>query len=108
MFQDQGSSNPYISQKHHYYYHLFLATHRIWNCHKFTSPDVISHKETGYLAEPFNIKSLLNGMLWILKNVEENKNLSKKSRSRACLLWNPSEISYKYKTLYEKVIQNCN
>ena len=77
-----------------------------FNCSGF--PDVISHKETGYLAEPFNVKSLLNGMLWILKNVEENKNLSKKSRSRACLLWNPSEISYKYKTLYEKVIQNCN
>lgn len=67
-------------------------------------PDMISHKCNGYLAEPFDINDLLNGIKWIL--YESNyKSLSKNAREyiiRECTL----EIQAKrYKLIYERMLK---
>jgi glycosyltransferase involved in cell wall biosynthesis len=43
--------------------------------------DVIDHLENGYLAKPYDVKELANGILWILDNTK-SKELRKKARSK--------------------------
>ena len=66
-------------------------------------PDVVSHKETGYLAKCFDPNSLLDGIVWVLKDPLRCNKLSEQSRLRAENLWNPSIIAEKYMRVFEKV-----
>ena len=40
--------------------------------------DIIIHKKTGFLAKAFDIRSLINGVIWILKDKENLKKISLK------------------------------
>lgn len=77
-----------------------------FNCSGFK--DVIAHKETGYLAEPFESESLMEGILWVLRNKENIKRMSLNARNRALKLWSPSKIANEYKNIYEITKENYN
>ena len=66
--------------------------------------DIIKHKETGYLASPFDIKDFANGILWILEQNSLSKKLNKLSRERAVKNWDYSIVSKKFENLYEEII----
>ena len=66
--------------------------------------DVIEHGKTGFLAEPYNIKSFAKGIEWILSDKERYKKLSSNSRKRALKLWSNKIISKKYKDLYLEIL----
>ena len=66
-------------------------------------PDVVSHKETGFLAKCFDPDSLIEGIIWVLKDPLRYKILSEQSRLRAEKLWNPANIAEKYLDVFTKV-----
>ncbi len=68
--------------------------------------DIIDHKETGFLAEPFDPKSLAEGIQWVVENNARKRKLSKNARQKAELLWSYQTVSNQYKAIYEKVLKN--
>lgn len=67
-------------------------------------PDVAVHRETGYLAQPFDTVDLAQGMSWILSDDGVRKQLSTAARNRAEKLWRPSTIAAQYLEVYEQAI----
>jgi len=45
-------------------------------------PDMIEHKQTGYLVKPKDIKGLIEGVDWVISSSEGNTNLSKRCRAK--------------------------
>ena len=67
-------------------------------------PDVAVHRETGYLAQPFDTVDLAQGMAWILSDDNVRAKLSIAARTRAEKLWRPSTIAAQYLEVYEQAI----
>jgi glycosyltransferase involved in cell wall biosynthesis len=68
-------------------------------------PDMISHRNNGYLAEPFDTDDLANGIEWILTDAPQ-KELSKNARQyieRECTM--EIQVS-RYKSLYESILKD--
>lgn len=67
-------------------------------------PDMISHKEDGYLAEPGNAEDLANGIVWVLnKPVDFFK---EKTRKKAVEKFSLEVQAKNYKKLYSKLISS--
>lgn len=64
--------------------------------------DVVEHKVTGYLAEPFNIDDLANGIEWC--HLNSQLNISRSCRNRAISLWSEEVVSLQYKKLFLSII----
>lgn len=66
-------------------------------------PDMIRHQKNGYLAEPFNIDDLAEGINWVLRN-SKMKNLRNNARSfieRECTL---NIQANRYLDLYKSIL----
>lgn len=68
-------------------------------------PDMVEHKKNGYLAKPFDVKDLANGINWVIKN-NKNKKLSKNARKKVIKDFNSSKISKEYIKLYKEVLSD--
>lgn len=66
--------------------------------------DIVDHKMTGYLANPFDIEDFAEGIIWTLNQINLNNNLKNLARQKAIKNWDYSVISKKYKDLYEEII----
>ena len=66
-------------------------------------PDMIKHKETGYLAKPFDSQDLATGIGWVLENRGEA--LSRRVRENAEQLFSPAERVADYLELYSEILQ---
>ena len=66
--------------------------------------DIVTHNETGYLAEAFNVEDFAYGILNVIKDPERNKNLSQSSRKKAIENWSPSIVANAYKAVYQSMI----
>lgn len=67
-------------------------------------PDVAVHRETGYLAQPFDTVDLAQGMGWILGDRNVREVLSLAARARALSLWRPETIAQSYLAVYDAAI----
>jgi glycosyltransferase involved in cell wall biosynthesis len=63
-------------------------------------PDVAVHRDTGYLAQPFDTVDLAQGMGWILGDPKVQTTLSRAARTRAEILWRPETIATQYLEVY--------
>ena len=61
--------------------------------------DMIDHKENGYLAEPFDVMDLKNGIEWILKNDKR-----KKAREKVLLNFDSKIVVKNYIKLYKNIL----
>jgi len=69
-------------------------------------PDMIEHKETGYLAKSKNVDDLAKGISWILSSSEETKSkLSKQCRKKAEELYALEIQANNYRRLYEELYE---
>ncbi len=68
--------------------------------------DVVSHKETGFLANPYDPESLAYGIKWVIEDKERNNKLSSQARLKAQKLWDSRIIAKKYIDLYNSVSNN--
>jgi glycosyltransferase involved in cell wall biosynthesis len=65
--------------------------------------DAISHLKTGYLAEPFNIEDLAEGVGFLVDKGRHSK-VSKASRVRATKIFCPEIVHSKYLDLYREIV----
>lgn len=69
-------------------------------------PDIVKHRENGWLATAFDADSFAEGILWILEDEERKKVLSSNARKYAVLNYSSEVVSNKHMQLYQKVIQS--
>ena len=65
--------------------------------------DIVKHKHTGYLAEPFDTEDLAEGIKWILSH-STSEGLGKASRERALQKFSYEVVSSQYQELYKKLL----
>ena len=65
--------------------------------------DIVKHKHTGYLAEPFDTLDLAKGIKWILSNSTSGV-LGKAARERSLQKFSYEVVSAQYQELYQDLI----
>lgn len=65
------------------------------------NPDMIEHKINGYLAQPFEIDDLAEGIKWVLTDAKE---LSLKARKKILNNYSQELITDKYTELFKKIL----
>ncbi len=72
-------------------------------------PELVTHKENGYIAKYKNTGDLISGVNYILKlNDLETKEIREKSRKKVLNNFTETKMVDKYKKLYIEVIKNFN
>ena len=64
-------------------------------------PDIVDHRINGYLAKPFDISNLAQGIDWVL-NAENYSQLCKNARDKALKEFDHEVVAKKYINLYKK------
>lgn len=65
--------------------------------------DIVDHEQNGYLAEPFSVKDLANGIYWVTEDSKRQENLAEKAREKAVREFDLRAISKQYLSLYEDI-----
>ncbi|MCF8383438.1 MAG: glycosyltransferase family 4 protein [Chlorobium sp.] len=68
-------------------------------------PDMIDHKVTGYLAEPFDVEDLARGIKWVLCDNAGYDDLCRKARQKAVREYDLDVVSRRYMRLYESILE---
>jgi glycosyltransferase involved in cell wall biosynthesis len=66
-------------------------------------PDIVEHKETGYLAKAFDTQDLAEGIRWVLADTGRRARLSSQSRNAAVAKFSYPVVAEQYLRLYETV-----
>ncbi len=69
-------------------------------------PDLIAHKQNGWMAKPFDTTDMAEGILWILSDKERYSHLSKKARTLAEERYHANSIASKYAALYHDILNH--
>jgi glycosyltransferase involved in cell wall biosynthesis len=67
-------------------------------------PDIVLHKQTGYLAKAFDAEDMAEGLSWILGDAGRCEALGQAARARALGLWSPNVVVPQYLQVYEEAI----
>lgn len=65
-------------------------------------PDVVEHKKTGYLANPFDARDLAEGVLYCLENEES---LSTSALEKVSKEFDADDVVQKYAEVYENILK---
>jgi len=68
-------------------------------------PDIINHKENGYLAEQKNTEDLTEGLRWVLEDKKRLARLGKNAREKVLKNYTYEIIGGKYLNLYESLLK---
>jgi glycosyltransferase involved in cell wall biosynthesis len=66
--------------------------------------DLVKHRQTGYLAPPFDIGDLVNGIMWIVEDRERYQKLRQSARALIAELHSEAEVATRHQELYQKII----
>lgn len=66
--------------------------------------DAVVHRETGYLARPFEADDMAEGLRWILDDAGQRGVLGQAARARALQLWSPEVVVPQYLKVYQEAI----
>jgi glycosyltransferase involved in cell wall biosynthesis len=64
-------------------------------------PDVVDHRLTGYLADPFDPQDLARGMAWILAEPHRQAVLGAAARAKALRLWSATAVLPAYRAVFD-------
>lgn len=67
-------------------------------------PDVIDHRENGYLAKPFDCTDLAAGIEWVVDEKTDYQRLSRLAREKAVARFDIRKVAKQYIELYESLI----
>lgn len=67
-------------------------------------PDVVDHRQNGYLAEPFDPKDLAAGIRWVLEDPDRHRRLSEAARSKALRRFDLRTQAGAYRDLFEELL----
>ena len=66
--------------------------------------DMIDHEENGYLAKPYKIEDLAQGIAWVLGNQERYQKLSNRAREKAEQEFNLSLQASRYLSFFDEIL----
>jgi glycosyltransferase involved in cell wall biosynthesis len=66
--------------------------------------DIVSHRETGWLAKGFDIDDMAEGISWIISDETIRKRLSSSARKKALDMLSPASIVEQYARVYESAV----
>lgn len=67
-------------------------------------PDIVQHKVTGYLAQPFEPDDLARGIRWVLEDPARNAQLSQRARMYAVQNFSYPVVAAQYLALYRRIL----
>jgi glycosyltransferase involved in cell wall biosynthesis len=67
--------------------------------------DIIDHHQNGYLAEPFNVKDLAQGVAWVLQDQEHCQKLGQAARQKALQSFSVELQAKRYLSLFDKILR---
>ncbi len=67
-------------------------------------PDMIEHQQNGYLAQPFEVEDLAQGIAWVLDNKERHQKLCALARKKAEQEFNQELQARRYVYLYTETL----
>jgi glycosyltransferase involved in cell wall biosynthesis len=67
-------------------------------------PDIVEHKQTGYLAHAFDPVDMATGLQWVLNDSTRLAALGQAARNKAVRLWSPEVVSALYLQVYRAAI----
>lgn len=67
-------------------------------------PDMIEHQYNGYLAKPFDVEDLVQGITWVLGDTERLKRLSENARTKVNESFSIEKIALRYVDLYQEIL----
>lgn len=65
--------------------------------------DIVDHKESGYLAEPYQVSDLQSGIQWILSDPKLTQELESQSRKQAVNRYEKTKIAERYANVYGSI-----
>lgn len=68
-------------------------------------PEMVTHKQSGYLAEPYDATDLAKGILCLLKNDSLRQTMSVNARKTVEGCYRIDLVTEKYKELYESILR---
>lgn len=68
-------------------------------------PDMIEHKRNGYLAQPFDVKDLAQGLTWVLEDAVRRQGLSQYARKKVENEFTIAHQVQRCTSLYEELLQ---
>jgi len=66
-------------------------------------PDLIEHRKNGYLAEPFDIDDLAQGITWVIEDGQRHRDLSRRSREKAVQEFDIEIQARRYLSLFRQL-----
>ncbi len=69
--------------------------------------DIVEHQISGYLAEPFSVDSLANGIIWCIEDDARNAALGGKARARAEREFEIDVVAQRYQSLYRQILSRA-
>ncbi len=66
-------------------------------------PEIIEHRKSGYLAQPFDSEDLANGIIWCLEDSSRLESLSDQARKRAEAEFDSALQARRYLSVFESV-----
>lgn len=70
-------------------------------------PDMIEHQQNGYLARPFIIEDLAQGVRWVLEDPTRLQSLADYSRTKAKQEFSLKIQARRYQNLYQEILADC-
>ncbi len=70
-------------------------------------PEIIEHQKNGYLAQPFEIEDLAQGVAWVLENRERHQKLSERARKKAEQEFTKELQARRYASLFTEILDKC-
>jgi len=68
--------------------------------------DIVTHRQTGYLAKAFDTEDLAVGIQWVIEDAERHSMLSSMSRKKAVSQWSCEIVAPQYNSLYQSVLNS--
>jgi glycosyltransferase involved in cell wall biosynthesis len=69
--------------------------------------EVVSHNQSGYLAENENVQDFINGIKFFLDNEEMRKTYSKQAREWILQNFTLDRMIDSYVSLYDEILEKC-
>ncbi|MFM7023004.1 MAG: glycosyltransferase [Flavobacteriales bacterium] len=66
-------------------------------------PDIVIHRQTGYVARAYDTDDFADGILWVLSDNERRKTLSVSARKNIVEKFSPGFVSDRYMELYSSI-----
>jgi glycosyltransferase involved in cell wall biosynthesis len=67
-------------------------------------PDMIEHQRNGYLAKPYEVEDLAQGIVWVLENGDRHRNLSHYARDKVMQGFTLGHQARAYSSLFNELL----